>query len=41
MHSMTNTRHDNNVTDHTSVISVEYNVELLRPIKHCVVRNMT
>ena len=35
--SMKKTRQDNNVTNITSVISVEYDTELLRQIRQCAI----
>ena len=37
MRSITKSKHDNDVTNHTSVISIEYDYELSRPIGQCTV----
>ena len=39
MRSITKTRNNNNVTNDTSVISIEYDIELSRSMRQCVVYN--
>ena len=37
MQSIMKTRHDNYMIDRTSVISIEYDIELSRPIELCTI----
>ena len=37
MHSIIKTKNDNDVNDHKGVTSIEYDIELSRPIGQCVV----